>query len=85
MGVPSVGEVVGVSKMWVVMQVPLCMVYMMMCHHCSIWVQFLGLRFSKMGQFMFFLPLPATVLDPDFYLSFREVQCVGDLDSATAC
>lgn len=34
------------------------------------------------GSFIFFFPLHAPVLEPDFDLSLRETQGVGDLDAS---
>lgn len=38
-----------------------------------------------MSQFVVLLPLHPSVLEPDFNLSFRQVERVSDLDPAPAC
>ena len=41
----------------------------------------LRLRLGQVRQFVFLLPLHAPVLEPDFYLSFGEVERMRDLDA----
>lgn len=45
-------------------------------------LKFLRLRFRQVREFVFFLPFHASILEPDFDLSFREVKRVRDLDAS---
>lgn len=36
------------------------------------------------GHFVFFLPFHSTILEPDFYLSFGEAECVRNFDASSA-
>ena len=65
--------VVGVGEVRVVLQVPMRMMSVVVCHYSRVGIQFLRLRLCEVRQFVFFLPLHASVLKPDLDLSFGEV------------
>lgn len=41
--------------------------------------------FGYVGKFMVFFPLHSTILEPNFYLPFREIQRMRNFDSSASC
>ena len=55
------------------------LVVMVMVHHGMV------LHHVHRGNLVLFLPLHASVLEPDFDLTLRKAEAVGDFDAAASC